>query len=34
MGYADVRARCENAPEKLKKGEDFIVYALTTWNPA
>ncbi len=27
-GYADVRARCENAPEKLKKGEDFIVYAL------
>jgi len=28
MGYADVRARCENAPEKLKKGEDFIVYAL------
>jgi magnesium transporter len=28
IGYADVRARCENAPEKLKKGEDFIVYAL------
>jgi magnesium transporter len=27
-GYADVRARCESAPEKLKKGEDFIVYAL------
>jgi magnesium transporter len=28
MGYADVRMRCENAPEKLKKGEDFILYAL------
>lgn len=28
IGYADVRARCENAPDKLKKGEDFIVYAL------
>ena len=28
IGYADVRARCESAPEKLKKGEDFIVYAL------
>jgi magnesium transporter len=28
IGYADVRSRCENAPEKLKKGEDFIIYAL------
>ncbi len=26
--YADVRARCENAPDRLKKGEDFILYAL------
>jgi magnesium transporter len=28
IGYADVRMRCESAPERLKKGEDFILYAL------
>jgi len=28
LSYANVRARCESAPDKLKKGEDFILYAL------
>ena len=28
LSYADVRARCENAPDRLKKGEDFVLYAL------
>lgn len=28
QSYADVRARCENAPDRFKKGEDFILYAL------
>jgi magnesium transporter len=28
VSYAEVRRRCEQAPKMLKKGEDFIVYAL------
>jgi magnesium transporter len=28
VSYAEVRRRCEQAPQMLKKGEDFIVYAL------
>jgi magnesium transporter len=28
VSYAEVRRRCELAPKMLKKGEDFIVYAL------
>jgi magnesium transporter len=28
ISYAAVRRRCEQAPQMLKKGEDFIVYAL------
>ncbi|TXH36555.1 MAG: magnesium/cobalt transporter CorA [Rhodospirillaceae bacterium] len=28
LSYRPVRERCENAPGKLKKGEDFILYAL------
>ncbi|MET1028066.1 MAG: magnesium/cobalt transporter CorA [Dongiaceae bacterium] len=28
LSYAPVRDRCENVPEKLKHGEDFILYAL------
>ncbi len=28
LSYAAVRDRCENVPEKLKHGEDFILYAL------
>ncbi|HEX5867092.1 MAG TPA: magnesium/cobalt transporter CorA [Beijerinckiaceae bacterium] len=26
--YKDVRARCENAPKMLQKGEDFVVYSV------
>lgn len=26
--YKEVRARCESAPKKLKKGEDFVIYSL------
>lgn len=26
--YKDVRARCESSPRMLKKGEDFVLYAL------
>src|SRR5215831_13428981 len=26
--YAEVRRRCEQAPQMLKKGEDFIIYAI------
>lgn len=26
--YKEVRARCESAPKKLKRGEDFVVYSL------
>lgn len=26
--YTDVRARCESAPELLRKGEDFVLYSL------
>lgn len=28
LSYAAVRERCENVPNKLKHGEDFILYAL------
>ncbi|MDY0882714.1 magnesium/cobalt transporter CorA [Dongia soli] len=28
LSYRSVRERCENVPGKLKKGEDFILYAL------
>jgi magnesium transporter len=28
LSYAPVRDRCEHAPDKLKHGEDFILYAL------
>jgi magnesium transporter len=28
LSYAAVRARCENLPANLRKGEDFILYAL------
>jgi magnesium transporter len=28
VSYAEVRRRCEQAPQMLKKGEDFIVYAI------
>ena len=28
LSYRPVRERCENVPGKLKKGEDFILYAL------
>lgn len=28
VSYTEVRARCENTPEKFKNGEDFILYAL------
>jgi magnesium transporter len=26
--YKEVRQRCESAPKKLKKGEDFVIYSL------
>jgi magnesium transporter len=28
LSYAPVRKRCENTPDRLTKGEDFILYAL------